>query len=209
MLSLQTVTLIAVDCLDAERARASIDRCTALCNYGAVKLLTSKETSSPHKVKIDPINSLYEYSEFILKHVWEHCPTAHMQIIQYDGWILNPKSWEDDWLRYDYIGALFRGEGNVTNDSVGNGGFSLRTKRLMQYVSENLGPFNSDVGWRFYFNEDGVICKGMKSALNQAGFNIAPPDRAARYAFEGNPAYFFKIPFGFHGFHALKTLEEA
>lgn len=209
MLNLPSVTLIAVDCLDAERAKNSIEKCLEVCNFGGVKLLTSKEIDYPYRVRIENLNSLLKYSEFMLNHVYKYCETTHMQIVQYDGWIINPLSWEDDWMRYDYVGAIYRDENPVNNNSVGNGGFSLRTRRLMKFVSENLGEFKPFWGWHAYMNEDGVICKGMKSLISQAGMNICPPERAAKYAFEGNPAYFYNKPFGFHGFHGLNILKEA
>ena len=206
MLELPNVTLIIVDCLDAERAVKSIEKCTAVCKFGAVKLLTSKETDSPYKVEIGQINSLDWYSDFILRHIWRFCDTPHMQIIQHDGWIINPDTWEDNWLKYDYMGPIFRFENAANNDCVGNGGFSLRTKRLMEYVAGNVGPI--DKGVNGYFNEDGIICKGFKEHLSKAGFNFAPPVQAAKYVFEGNGAHFYGKPFGFHGFQSLGILEK-
>ena len=208
MLNLPDVTLIIVDCLNAERAKVVIDKCLEGCTFGAVKLLTSKEIDSPYKVKIDPINSLTEYSEFMLKHIWEYCDTTHMQIVQHDGWILNPGTWEADWTRYDYIGPLYIGEKSINNKSVGSGGFSLRSMKLMKYVAENLGEFVPGWGWHAYVHEDGVITKGMVDMIARAGFAFAPPERAARYAYGGNMAFFCEKPFGFHGFYSLRKLDK-
>lgn len=208
MLNLPSVTLLIADCIDAVRAEKVIEKCLAGCSFGSVKLLTSKDSSSPYRVKIPHISSLIEYSAFILKHAWEYCDTEYMQIVQHDGWILNPDAWEADWPRYDYIGPLFLNEHPINNNSVGSGGFSFRSRKLMKFVSEHLGDFSPGWGWHAYVNEDGVIAKGMKRLIAQNGFAFAPPDRAAKYAYGGNRAHVCDKPFGFHGFYALRVLDK-
>ena len=208
MLELPKVTLFIVDCLDVKRAEEVIRKCTKGINFGAIKLLTNKPTSSPYKVEIGPITSLTEYSAFMIKECWKHVPTEYMQIVQHDGWILNPDKWEKDWYRYDYIGPLFLRETKINNNSVGSGGFSLRSKKLMKFVAENSGPYVPGWGWHGYIHEDGVIAKGMKNLIAKSGFAFAPPDRAARYAYGGNKAMYCENPFGFHGFYALRDLDK-
>jgi hypothetical protein len=207
MIQIPNTTLIAVDCLDAERAHLALELCTKGCSFDSVKLLTSKETDSQWCVKIPPIKSLYEYSAFMLKHIHEYCDTLHMQIVQYDGWILNPESWDGSWCQYDYIGSLFD-ENPITADSVGNGGFSYRSQRLMKFVSQNIGKFDPNYGWHLFFNEDGVITKGMRGILIDAGFKFAPPHEAAKYAVERSLWNVPRKPFGFHSFYALGELKK-
>lgn len=208
MLNLPKVTLMIVDCLDAERAVKVIEKCVKGITFGAIKLLTDKEVNSPYKVKIGPIKNLTEYSAFMLKHSYKYCDTEYMQIVQHDGWILNPESWEADWPRYDYIGPLYLNETKINNNSVGSGGFSFRSRKLMKFVAENTGEFVPNWGWHAYIHEDGVITKGMKPMIAKAGFAFAPPARAAKYAYGGNPALFYPKPFGFHGFYALRKLDK-
>ncbi len=203
-LQLQDVTLICVDCVDVQRAINVLKRCTDLVDFGAVKLLTSKETLYPNAVKIGPIGNLTEYSDFMIKYIWEYVDTPYMQIVQHDGWILNPEVWEDDWKRYDYIGPLFLQEKNVDNDSVGVGGFSFRSRKMMKFIAENCFY---GYQWYGYIHEDGVICKTLKPMLAKAGFAFAPPDRAAKYAAGGNAYCACTKPFGFHGYWALPALE--
>lgn len=209
MLRLPNVTLMIVDCISATRAEEVIRKCTEGITFGAIKLLTSKPSESPYRVEIPPIHNLTEYSAFMLQDSWKFIPTDYVQIVQHDGWILNPDAWEADWPRYDYIGPLFIGEKPVNNNSVGSGGFSFRSTRLMKFVSDHIGPFVPGWGWHAYIHEDGVITKGMKPMIAQAGFAFAPPDRAARYAYGGNLAHFCPKPFGFHGFYALRKLDPA
>lgn len=207
VLELPRVTLFIADCLNVERAEEVIRKCTQGIKFGAVKLLTDKPTQSPYRVQVPPIKNLTEYSRFMIKESWKYIPTEYVQVVQHDGWILNPDSWEEDWYRYDYIGPLFFRETQINNNSVGSGGFSFRSKKLMKFVAEKSGPFVPGWGWHAYIHEDGVITKGMKHMMAPNGFAFAPPDRAARYGYGGNKHLFCPKPFGFHGFYALRDLD--
>jgi hypothetical protein len=142
----------------------------------------------------------------MLRHIHEYCDTLHMQIVQYDGWIVNPKMWNDGWCQFDYIGALFD-ENPITEYSIGNGGFSFRSQRLMKFVAEHLGERTS-AGYHQFVNEDGVICKGMRGMLSEAGFKFATPAVARKYGLERCVSKMVDKPFGFHSFYALKVLRE-
>jgi hypothetical protein len=48
--------------------------------------------------------------------------------IHADGFAVNPQAWREDFLQYDYIGAVWPHMPPGSN--VGNGGFSLRSRRL-------------------------------------------------------------------------------
>jgi hypothetical protein len=208
MIQIPNTTLLIVDCVDAARAHDVLEKCVKICSFDSVKLLTSKDIDSPYKVKIPPICSTKEYSEFMLKHIHEYCDTLHMQIVQFDGWILNPTSWDGSWCQYDYIGALFD-ENPITAESVGNGGFSFRSLRMMKWISQNLGKYDPHNGWNLFFNEDGVISKyGMRGILVEAGFKFAPPHEAAKYAMERSKWNMARKPFGFHSFYALGELSQ-
>jgi len=190
MLMLDNVTMICVDCVNVERAVKSMEVCLKHCIFDDVKLLTSLPTDYKHAVKIDPINSINEYSQFVLKRIHEYVNTRYMLIVQYDGYIVNPDNWKEEYKKYDYIGALIAG--NI----VGNGGFSFRTKKLMLWLSENPIDYNG------YVNEDGVICIAMREKLVAAGFKFATPEIAKYFSHEDikDPNI---IPFGVHA----RTLE--
>ena len=197
-LQLPTVTLMCVDCVNVERAIAVVEHCKTMCDFGAVKLLTSIPTDYSH-IKIGALNSLVEYSIWMLTKCYKYIDTDHVLIIQRDGWILNPDTWDNAWLKYDYIAPLFN-----QYDIVGSGGFSIRSKRLMQaiarpipywnYTAENAHEIQNVLG----FYEDGVI---SFSEELKAKYNYAPVDVANKFAQGGNPNMdnYFKRPFGFHG----------
>ena len=203
--NLSTVTLLCVDCRAADWAAEILERCGSLCDFGAAKLCTSQETAYPHDV-ICPINSLNDYSAFMLKHAHEHVATPHMLVVQTDGWVLNPEAWDPTWLQYDYIGPLYSQEKVVNDESVGSGGFSLRSTALMAEVSRVLPPWDGKASWtghdgrNYWAYEDGVISKGaLRASLIAKGLRFAPPATAAKFAYGRNMNFFCPTPFGFHG----------
>lgn len=204
MLELPNVTLVIVDCVDAGRAEKSIDRCRMVCRFGAIKFLTSLPSSSPYRVEVSAIKSLNEYSHFMLKDLYRYVETSHVLVAQHDGWILNPSSWDDSFLRYDYIGALLPGQ--MSDDNVGNGGFSLRSRKLTEMVSTLLGDYKVGDLVGGFKNEDGVISKSLKPALCDLGCHFAPAELANRFSVEMVNFFNQTRPFGFHSLRALENL---
>lgn len=206
-LELPSVTLLCADCVHIEYAIPALERCKALCNFGAVKLLTSMPTDYEHRVEILPLNSLSAYSTFMLKHSHEFVDTTHFLVAQHDGWILNPESWDPAWLQCDYIGPLFLHAHKTVPTSVGSGGFSLRSKRLMAHVASMLPAWDGlEASVKAAIAaagcyEDGYISVTARPALERAGFRFGTPAQGAQFAQAGNndPAYHVTRPFGFHG----------
>jgi hypothetical protein len=154
-----------------------------------VKFLSDK--SVYNAVLIDKISSKQQYSHFILNNLNNYIDKAYCLIIQFDGYVINPELWDNDWLQYDYIGAPWW---YTNNYNVGNGGFSLRSKKLLQ-VCQNT---------KFVSNhpEDDIICRGSRSLFESVhNIKYAPESVAAAFSFEPNGKYsiFNNNTFGFHG----------
>src|SRR5678816_159618 len=130
-LQLPSVSLLCIDSVNAKGAINVLEHCKNLCDFGAVKLLTDIEIDYEHKVTIPKLNSLVAYSIFMLAKCKDYFDTDHVLIVQRDGFILNPESWNPTWLEYDYIAPLF-----VQVDKVGSGGFSLRSKKCMEEIAK-------------------------------------------------------------------------
>lgn len=196
-LQLPTVTLMCIDCLNTDRAIKVLEHCKTKADFGAVKLLTNIPNIYPHAERIIPLNSLIAYSIFMLTTVHKYIDTEHVLIVQRDGWILNPESFNPTWLDLDYIGPIF-----VQYDKVGSGGFSLRKKSMMKSIADVTPSWDGTQAHaeimqkKFGYYEDGVICFGDYHRI----FKIASLGQAANFAQGGNrnPAYFREKPFGFH-----------
>lgn len=197
-LQLPDVTLICIDGVDANRAKKVLEICKSKADFGAVKLLTHLPVDSEHRIEIMPLNTLVMYSIFCLTKLHQYIDTPNMLIVQRDGWILNPHSFDPAWLQLDYIGSLF-----VQFDKVGSGGFSLRSRRIMQHAAAVLPDWNGtqahadsiqeDLG----YYEDGVLCLDNRFRF----FKIGTVQQGMRFSQGGNrnPAYYYAHPFGFHG----------
>lgn len=183
MLQLNNVTLFG---LDTKRypslLKASAISCLRI-QFGSVILFNEQQVT---------INSGKDYSEFIINKLPDYINTEFVLIIQADGYVLNPEAWDDRFLDYDYIGAPWLYD---TMD-VGNGGFSLRSKRFLDTARK---IFQSDTNPDFH-PEDNYLCRKKYHDMIKAGIKIAPASLAKNFSMEANAKYGNKWngQFGFH-----------
>lgn len=136
------------------------------------------------------------YSKFVLDNLSKYMTQTHCLLVQWDGFVVNPEFWREQFLDYDYVGAPWPIEwSQAKTNRVGNGGFSIRSKKLADRMIGEYEP-------SFHIPEDNFICLTNKKILTLEGFKFAPADIAALFSWE-NP-----IPeaepnraFGFHGRH--------
>ena len=191
--SLNNVTLICVDCSRHAEALAAIRKSMAECDFAAVKFLTDRQLhfEGVEVVLIPSIRSKEEYSEFIIKELNKYFDTDFVLLVQHDGYVLNGKSWLYEFLNYDYIGAPWL---YSDGKNVGNGGFSLRSKKLQDVLAADDFIFASDP-------EDQAIGRLYRDYLvKKYDIKFPSEDLADRFAYElRTPIY---DTFGFHGrFH--------
>lgn len=194
MLKLPSVTLVSVDTTArANLAARAIQKSMEIAEFGAVKLLTN-DTELPHAVKIEPLKGLEAYSDFMVRDLGHYVQTPHALVVQWDGYATHAKGWRDEFLKYDYIGAPW-----LPSCVVGNGGFSLRSKRLLDFFA--------NYSQRDTHPEDAFLCVKMRGALEKSGMLFAPPPVAGQFSFEGrswNQVEWSGVPthwngqFGFH-----------
>ena len=157
--------------------------------------------------KIKPLRSKSDYSNFLIFELFKYIKTSHVLIVQWDGFIINPKKWQKNFLLYDYIGAPFiprikslSYSRDISNDFyvIGNGGFSLRSKELIEAPSKyNLFDDKKITN----SNEDGFFCVLHRKFLESKGFKWAPFHVAKDFSIESplNICELIDLPFGFHG----------
>lgn len=152
-----------------------------------IKLLTSKDIDSPYTVKIDSIISKSQYSEFILKNLTKYIDTDYVLISQWDGHIINFNKWSDNFFEYDYLGAPWLWKDS--NSYGGNGGFSLRSKKLLNAI----GKFSYDG----VVPEDEFICVSNLNELIGQGFKFATKEFSKTFSIENDV---YDNSFGFHNY---------
>jgi hypothetical protein len=176
--------LIIADCVDFNRAALSFNHCQADIKFGAAKLLTHFDVDSPLVQKIPQIKSIQEYSNFMIKDLANYFDTEFVLVAQWDGFVWHPELWEDEFLKYDYIGAPWPDSllthGAPLKFNVGNGGFSLRSKRLQDFLRD-------DDNLVMHRAEDVAICQLNRAYLEKCGFTFAPYETAERFSLENGP----------------------
>ena len=190
-LSLPDVALRAVTSIAVPETIWAMERCLDEVEFGSVELLTDQEDIPVSDARIDlqriePIGSREDYSEFMLRGLVNHVEQAHVLVVQWDGFVIDASRWTDRFLDYDYIGAPWPQFGDGLN--VGNGGFSLRSRRLLEMTAQS-----SFVGRH---PEDVAICRERRGALERDGIRFAPEPLAEQFSFERGPR---TRSFGFHG----------
>lgn len=186
MISLPNVHLIIVDCLDYDRAKLSFDHCSSYINFGESTILTSLDIDSPEIVKIPHINSIPTYSDFMIYDFHKYINKEFVLSAQWDGFIRDISLWDDEFLQYDYIGAPWPASilypGVPEHFNVGNGGFSLRSKRLMEFMA-------TDKNLTYHHLEDVMICQLNRAYLEMHGFKFAPLEVAKKFSWECGPEH--------------------
>jgi hypothetical protein len=191
-MQLPEVTLCCVDTRNPALALWALQRCMAQIGFAEVLLFTSAALvpSPPPGVRVIDVqvDSVEAYSQFMLRGLAAHVQTSHLLVAQWDGFVRDASRWEPAFLEHDYIGAPWRQP--IDGQLVGNGGFSLRSRRLLQAL---LDP---DV--RITHPEDESICVVNRELLEtRHAIRIAPLDVAGRFSYERveppGPT------FGFHG----------
>jgi hypothetical protein len=188
MLNLNNIDLICIDCIDIERAEKAINYSQQKIKYNSCKLLSNIECSSEYckYIQIPQINNLIEYSNFVIKNLVHYINADYVLIIQHDGYVLNPTAWTKEFLEYDYIGAPWY----WSNYLVGNGGFSLRSRKLLEFLSNTIHG-------QIEVAEDWFICSVIRNILIKKGFKFADLNLAMQFSTETYPPY--TNQFGWHG----------
>jgi len=197
---LREVSLVCIETRYPALAQFAIERCLAQATFKECLLLSPVRHALPghiRQVTIAPIDSVEAYSAFMLRDLGRYFSGDHVLVIQWDSFILNGAAWRPEFLDYDYIGAPWPHR----PVAVGNGGFSLRSKRLCEALLE------LDITQTH--PEDFVICEAHgEELIEKHGIRFAPKELAGHFAFEeirpNTPT------FGFHGFFNFsRVLDDA
>lgn len=212
MLDLSAVTLLCVETRGPKLAHFAIQKCTEQARFNRVVLITDltklrnplknplsnqvdKEETTQRVERLNgieyvqapPIKTTKDYSNFLLTGLRQYIASSYVLIIQWDSFIIHPELWTDDFLKYDYIGAVWP---HHPKTPVGNGGFSLRSVKLLDaLISPQLLKRHP---------EDICICIDNRECLEKEfDIRFAPAAVAEKFAVERGDWYH---AFGFHGF---------
>ena len=196
MPELPGVTLACADTANHGLALRALERSRERIRFARTLFLTDALPAGlavPAGIEVAPIAPLRsrdDYSRFVLKGLAAHVSTSHVLLVQWDGYVVDPDAWDARFLDCDYLGARWSWFGD--GHDVGNGGFSLRSRRLLAALQ--------DPRIDLVEAEDLTICRTFRALLEtEHGIRFAGAALADRFAFEAaQPA---AMPFGFHGLY--------
>ncbi len=210
-LQLKNVTVVAVTGLNPAGAIQALEYCMMGTDFYDVvliahsapadldKRITFKKCKDTELASQDRTNTK-DYSKFLAYDLCNYIESDYVLIVHNDAYILRPYEWRDEFYEYDYLGAPWRKDEHFTSEGVnvrvGNGGFSLRSKKMLTILNDLKLPF-TDNGTGFY-NEDGILCVYYRKILEDNGIKFAPVDLCAEFSLEKVVAETVWNPFGFH-----------
>jgi hypothetical protein len=134
-------------------------------------------------------------------------------VIQWDGFVIDASRWKEEFMHYDYIGSPWI-IGNSHKNCIGNGGFSLRSKKFLEISSsleytphectwitqaqKDLLKISPEDWFMCFHKYDYMINMGIKFPDKKLAFKFAVehPDQTKPY--NRNKIETYKS-FGFHG----------
>lgn len=216
---LDRVTLVSVAGINPEVAIEALERSLGQIRFYDAKILTPIEPPNvPPTIKWEQTPRLRlrapgidDYSQFILYDLHKFVETDFCLVIQGDGYVIDGSAWREEFLDYDYIGAPWpiRQDAYIdpfgNHQRVGNGGFSLRSQKLLKVPTYVDIPWDVNVG-TFYKHmnagslaEDGNISVHNRHLFEAAGCKFAPLEVAVNFSKElPIPEYKGQSTFGFH-----------
>ncbi|HEV2596319.1 MAG TPA: DUF5672 family protein [Sphingomicrobium sp.] len=199
--ALQDVTLVAVTSVALGATLKAIYASMEQADFGEILLLSDKQPPNlgpPVRWRqIEQLASRRDYSRFMLHELAKHIGTGFALCIQWDGYVLDGAAWQPSFLEYDYIGAPWPHFHDGYN--VGNGGFSLRSQRLLKACTAL--PFAGSEP------EDLVISRLFRPRLEAEGIRFAPEEVAQLFSYERMARQ--SCEFGFHGaFNLVRHLSK-
>lgn len=134
-LNLKNITLIAIGSTKIEETIKAINICQKSCDFGDIIFFSDQ--LNQYQYKIDPMQSIKDYDKFVVFDLPKiDFKTDFVLTIHWDGFIVNPNAWTQDFLHYDYIGAPWP----WINNTVGNGGFCLKSRKFLQIQGDIVTP---------------------------------------------------------------------
>lgn len=176
------ITIVAIEFKNYELSSRALDTTLRLMPQVKEVLVISDKDFYPgcRYVYHPGIKDFQEYNQLMLKGVAQHVTEGHALYVQYDSMVHQSNAWQDIFLDYDYIGAPWPNEPEGIN--VGNGGFSLRSAKLLQACLDDkivlLPKYN-------FISEDKVIGNDFRPLL-EAEYQIkfAPTQVAQKFSYE-------------------------
>ncbi len=224
-----TLSITCITTIDHENAARAVDKTSeTLIAAGLPLNLTYWISDKPCPLPVMcpvmwtrvPVFEQHNWMLMYNVHSLVNCPvivqTDYNIVVQSDGFAVNPDAWTDEFLEYDYIGAIWPWYNSRYR--VGNGGFSLRSRKLYDALQEikyeRAFTYLDFKGHECYVEdqsripnidnvlvaEDALICRFYRDVLeNDFGIKFCPDELASRFSIEDDVnSIWMGKSFGFH-----------
>lgn len=131
--------------------------------------------------------------EFFSYEAWRPATAPFIFYLEWDAGLCDVTMWRDEFLSTDYIGAIWWYQDGSPN--VGNGGFSIRSRRLAEFQASVRSK------WPSY--HDNMLCRDRRKEFESAGFVWASEALANDFAFEGFDRLGFENNLKHFGYHSI------
>ena len=202
------------------------DKCRGTLRFDSHRLISFEEPTveSSFEYVHEPIITPDSFNRNLMTKMTEWFDTSHVLYFQSDGFIQNTGGWTNDFLDYDYIGAPCLKPSSIRHAKdvqrilisgkmyedypgvmwVGNGGFSLRSKKYCDVVNKlwQILPESHRL-----VNEDILANLVYREYMKRNGVKVAPIDVAFRFSTEHLAPNFelYTQSFGFHEIGRFRT----
>lgn len=215
-MKLKNVTLVAT-CHDRRfiQTKNAMKHCMSLIDFSDCIIITDEDHQDPNIriIKNDKKIDLIEYNRICINDLNKHINTDYCLVIQWDGFVIDSNKWKKEFLQYDYIGSNWIIDIPNVN-TVGNGGFSLRSKKFLE-VSSTVNytphecrwlspsqkldmPISPEDWFLCYDKYQHMIDNGIKFATKELADKFSVEHPHAKHPFNRNDIKTYKS-FGFHG----------
>lgn len=202
-----SITVVAATSLSPKSHAEAINRTAAAIPHFCRKLLFAPSKPDNFSGDWSPLPepwakngtwTLDDLSDFMLRGLCKFIDTDVAIVVHWDGFATNPSKWTDEFLKYDYIGAPWpkRMKWLRNGCRVGNGGFSLRSRKWLDAASKlpAIPPATAEDVYSNVFNIKHFTYFGCKIAPLNVAMNWSLEHRIEEY-----PNWKIGDSFGFHG----------
>lgn len=190
---LPNVTLAAMTSVNIRATIRAMQYSMRGIEFGDAVLITHRRPLGlPGGIRYSHTDRLSDIDAFNYKMVYElaeHIDTDYVLLVHYDGFVVHPESWRDEFLAYDYIGSPWPlpteehdyrdAKGEICR--VGNS-VSIRSRKLLAF------PKQAGLKWERLadgsYNEDVFLCCKYKNVIEDAGMRFAPIEVAKYFGHE-------------------------
>jgi hypothetical protein len=188
---LPDVTLVCTSSVRINEHIRSMLKCSEEIEFGKM-LFVSHEKPADLPTNIEfieypKIENIMDFNHLMWEDIGWMIETSHSLFCQDHATILNSNLFKQEWLDLDYLGAIWpvvknsyvANNGEVVRN--GNGGFSLRSTRLMRLPRQMDWELRQE---QSYFNEDGNVCCYWRKEMLEQGIKYGTAEDAALFSYE-------------------------